>query len=769
MTHATPRPSRWRSLREHRARIAISLLPLLLLLLHTFGVLPMGALQRLDDMVYDTRLRATMPGTLNTEVVIVDIDEKSLAEVGRWPWSRQHMAQLVDTLFDDQRIALLGFDSVFAEPDDSSGLRQLQQLARGPLADQPGFAQQVQTLQAELDFDARFAHALQGRPVVMGYYFTSDREGRTSGTLPAPVLSSEALQGRRLLSTRWNGFGANLGTLAQAAPRAGFFNALPSSDGVVRALPLLAEYDGQYYESLALAMFRLLLGSPHIEPGLAQSAPSDSGTLILKSLRLRHAQPGQGTLDIPVDHRVAALVPFRGRGGPQGGSFTYVSAADVLAGRLPAGQLHNKLVLLGTTAPGLFDLRATPVGETYPGVETHANLLAGLLHGQLVTRPDYAVGYEVVMLIVAGLALALVLPLLSARWAVVYSLLLMAGLIGLNLWFYVGLQLALPLASVLVMAALTFALNMSYGYIVESRAKRELANLFGSYVPPELVDEMVKDPDRYNMTATTRELTVLFCDMRGFTQLSETMEPTQLQALLNQVFSRLTTIIRQHRGTIDKYMGDCVMAFWGAPVDTPAHASLAVRAALDMVQAIEAINREHVRTGLPIIGVGIGINTGAMCVGDMGSSLRRSYTVVGDAVNLAARLEGLTRLYGCDIIASETTQAQVPQFLWQELDRVRVKGKASAVTIHTPLGSVHAAAHASDDAHAAQTQELALWQQALQAWRNQDWPTCAKALQALQQRSPHNPLYRLYAQRLHEVQQHPHRPDWDGTTRFDSK
>lgn len=770
MTPTTPRPSRWHCLREHRARIAISLLPLLLVLLHTFGVLPMGGiLQRLDDMVYDTRLRVTMPGTLNPQVVIVDIDEKSLAEVGRWPWSRQHMAQLVDTLFDEQRIALLGFDSVFAEPDDSSGLRQLQQLARGPLADQPGFAQQVQTLQAELDFDARFARALQGRPVVMGYYFTSDREGRTSGTLPTPVLTREALQDRRLLSTRWNGFGANLETLAQAAPRAGFFNALPSADGVVRALPLLAEHEGQYYESLVLAMFRLLLGSPRVEPGLAQPDPQDSTALILKSLRLRHEAAGSTNLDIPVDHRIAALVPFRGRGGPQGGSFQYVSAADVLAGRLPPAQLQGKIVLVGTTAPGLFDLRATPVGQTYPGVETHANLLAGLLNGQLLTRPDYAVGYEVVMLIVAGLALALVLPLLSARWAVVYSLLLMAGLIGLNLWFYVGLQLALPLASVLVMAALTFALNMSYGYIVESRAKRELAHLFGSYVPPELVDEMVKDPDRYNMTATTRELTVLFCDMRGFTQLSETMEPTQLQALLNQVFSRLTTVIRQHRGTIDKYMGDCVMAFWGAPVDTPAHASLAVRAALDMVQAIEAINREHTRTGLPAIGVGIGINTGAMCVGDMGSSLRRSYTVVGDAVNLAARLEGLTRLYGCDIIASETTQAQAPQFRWQELDRVRVKGKASAVTIHTPLGSVHAAAHASNDAHAAQTQELALWQQALQAWRSQDWPTCATALQALQQRSPHNPLYRLYAQRLHEVQQQPPRPDWDGTTRFDSK
>jgi adenylate cyclase len=764
------------ALRPHGARIAITLLPLLLVLLHTLGMLPMAMLQQLDDTLYDTRLRATMPATLDERVVIVDIDEKSLAEVGRWPWSRHHMARLVNTLFEDQRIALLGFDTVFAEPDDSSGLRQLQQLASGPLADQPGFAQRLQSLQAELDFDAQFARALHNRPVVLGYYLTSDRNGRTSGTLPQPVLPADTLQGRRPHTTQWDGYGANIAQLAQAAPRAGFFNAIPSSDGVVRALPLLAEHQGQYYESLSLAMFRMLLGSPRVEPGYAQTGELG----LLKSVRLTHdATPGNpsSSLDIPVDHRVTALVPFRGPGGPQGGSFTYISAADLLAGRLPAGQLSNKIVLIGTTAPGLFDLRATPVGETYPGVETHANLLSGLLGGQLITRPDYALGYEVIVLIAAGLLLALTLPLLSARWAVVLSLGVVASVTGLNLYLYLSHGLALPLASTLVMAALAFALNMSYGYIVESRAKRELAQLFGSYVPPELVDEMVKDPDRYTMTAATRELTVMFCDMRGFTQLSETMEPTQLQALLNTVFSRLTAVIRSHRGTIDKYMGDCVMAFWGAPVDTPNHAALAVQAALDMVQAIEHINRQHARQGLPAIGVGIGINTGAMCVGDMGSSLRRSYTVVGDAVNLGARLEGLSRHYGCDIIVSETTQAQAPAFVWQELDRVRVKGKASAVTIYTARhklsdsDSANASPNtqAAQAVHAAQTQELQHWQHALQAWRAQDWPTCQQHLQTLQQQHPQNPLYHLYAQRLTQARQQTPRPDWDGTTHFDTK
>ncbi|MDO9569356.1 MAG: adenylate/guanylate cyclase domain-containing protein [Hydrogenophaga sp.] len=754
------------ALTQHGPRIAVTLLPLILVLLHALGVVPMGMLQRLDDIIYDTRLRATMPGTLDDRVVIVDIDEKSLAEVGRWPWSRNHMARLVDTLFEDQRIALLGFDTVFAEPDDSSGLRQLQQLASGPLADQPGFAQRLQSLQPKLDFDAQFARALQGRPVVLGYYFTSDRDGRTSGVLPEPVIQPEALQGRRLPATRWDGFGANIAPLVQAAPRAGFFNAITSNDGVVRSLPLLAEHEGRYYESLSLAMFRLLLDSPRVEPGFAGESQRALDHQALQSVRLtaNGAPPGSASLAIPVDQRVATLVPYRGPGGPRGGSFTYVSAADVLAGRLPIGRLNNKIVLVGTTAPGLLDLRVTPVGETYPGVETHANLIVGLLDGGLISKPDYALGYEIIVLVSAGLVLALALPLLSAGRAVALSAGVVAGVVGLNFWLYLGHGLVLPLASTLVMAVFAFALNMSYGYLVESRSKRELAQLFGTYVPPELVDEMVKHPDRYSMTATTRELTVMFCDMRGFTQLSETMEPTQLQALLNTVFSRLTTVIRNHRGTIDKYMGDCVMAFWGAPVHTPNHATLAVQAAQGMVAAIEQVNREHAREGLPAIGVGIGINTGAMCVGDMGSTLRRSYTVVGDAVNLGARLEGLSRLYGSDIIVSETTQIQATQFRWQELDRVRVKGKASAVTIFTPLDT-----HDTAPPNPEQAEELRQWQLALQAWREQDWDPCEHHLHNLRRQNEKKVLYRLYAERVALARQHPPHPMWDGTTHFETK
>jgi adenylate cyclase len=275
-----------RALSKHGARIGVTLLPLIFAVLHAVGILPLGVLHRLDDIIYDARLRATMPNTLDERVVIVDIDEKSLAEIGRWPWSRDHLARLVDTLFDEQGIAMLGFDTLFAEADHSSGLRQLQALAQGPLANQPGFAEQVRRLAPELDNDARFARALKGRPVVLGYYFTSDRDGRTSGVLPAPVLQADALGGRSMRATQWNGYGANIAALSQAAPRAGFFNAITAPDGVVRSLPLLAEHRGAYYESLSLAMFRLLLGSPRVEAGFPAQRFLPSNYQALESVRL---------------------------------------------------------------------------------------------------------------------------------------------------------------------------------------------------------------------------------------------------------------------------------------------------------------------------------------------------------------------------------------------------------------------------------------------------------------------------------------------------
>lgn len=742
---------RWR-------RVLLTLIPLALALLHVSAAMPLPLLERLDQFIYDARLRLGMSRTLDERIVIVDIDEKSIDRIGRWPWGRDKLADLTQELFARQRVSVVGFDVVFAERDNSSGLASLRALERGALAKTPGFAEQLARLAPSLDHDALFARSLHGHAAVLGYYFTSDRRGHTQGALPLPVVTGAQLRGRPLAATTWNGYGANLSELNQAAAQAGFFNTISDSDGVVRSLPLLAEYQGQYYESLALAMFRAMMGGPTVEPGFPATASLGTHDT-LESVVL---VDGTRRMALPVDERLAMLIPFRGPGGPEGGSYAYISASDLLEGKIAEGTLADKAVLIGTSAPGLQDVRTTPVGPVYPGVEAHASMLTALIDGSTIAIPDYARGFDVLQLLMVGLVLAFGLSVLPAGPALLLSAAVLIALTLLNFWLYRTQGLAMPLATALALVFTATAVNIAHGYLFESRAKRALASRFRSYVPPPLVDEMLKHPEHYSMQADSRELTVMFCDMRGFTALSECMPPLQLQALLNRVFTRLTEVIQGERGTIDKYMGDCVMAFWGAPVPAQDHAACAVRAALGMARAVEQLNQEHRAQGLPEIGVGMGLNTGLMCVGDMGSNIRLSYTVIGDAVNLGSRLEGLCKTYGVAIIASESTRSMAPGFVWQELDRVCVKGKAQAVNIYTPLGD-------QSQASALNAEELACWQQVLAHYRAQDWAQCGQSLAALRHQAPQSALYALYASRLEEMMSSPPPSDWDGATHFDTK
>jgi adenylate cyclase len=752
-----------RHLNRHWRRITLSLIPLVVFFCHVVGLMPLGVVDRIDAMLYDAHMRAAMPQTFDDRIVIVDVDEKSLAEVGRWPWSRNYMATLTDVLFDQQHITLLGFDVVFAEPDDSSGLKQLQSLAKHTLSQDPGFLARLEQLTPSLDYDGTFAKALANRPVVMGYFFTSDQAGLTSGVLPKPIMSRPDFKGFQASVTEWSGFGANLDLLVRAAPLAGFFNSLTDADGVVRALPLVVRYADNYYESLALAMFRQLIGLPQVLPGLPDAGLSGSGRGSLPSVVLKWPDK---TLSIPLDARGAVRVPFRGHGGVTGGSFAYVSASDVLTGRLPPDLLKGKIVLVGTTATGSVDLRATPVAATYPGVEVHANVLSSLLDQRYLVKPEAALGYEVVLLLSTGLALAFFLPLLRASVGVVVSVVLVLALVGLHWWLYFAYGWVLSVVPVLLMSVSVFVINVGYGYLGANRSRRELIALFGTYVPPELVQEMIRDPDHYNMRAKSEELTVMFCDLRGFTQMSERMDPLELQKLLNQVFSELTGLIGANRGTVDKYMGDCVMAFWGAPVASPMHAQLAVKTAMQMAQALGRINQTY-RAGAAanadlVISLGIGVNTGQMYVGDMGSNIRRSYTVIGDAVNLGSRLEGLSKIYGVSIVVSETTKGLVSGVVWQELDRVRVKGKQQAVTIFTPVAL-------EGDLLGSNARELSLWHDFLAAYRSQNRIECDALMGQLLQYDAAKPLYKLYADRLTLAHGQIADPAWDGATTFETK
>ncbi len=674
-------------LANHWARIAVTVLPLLFAVGHTTKLFNIGIVQTLDNIIYDAKLRWTMPRTLDPRIVIVDVDEKSLSEIGQWPWRRNQLAALTTELFDVHKISLLGFDLVFAEPDGSSGLAQLKSFADKELLANQAFQSQFKLLEPLLDFDAQFAQSLTQKNVVLSYYFTSDRQARSSGVLPEPVLPLQRLNSPSFRATLWDGFGSNIEKIAAAAPHAGFFNAIADDDGVVRSVPLLASYKGDYFESLALAMYRAHAGYPNVVPNFSRATQAgniESISLVKPANQL--AIP-QTRAVIKVDARAAVLVPYRGYGGSKGGSFQYISAADVLNKRVDAAQLTGKIVLVGSSAPGLQDLRVTPVDQTYPGVETHANVLSGMLDGKAIFTPDYALGVEVALLLLVGLTLAFVLPALTAISALGFSCVMLFLPVALNIFLFDMHGMVFPMASLILLSLFAYMLNMSYGYFVESKSKRELSKLFGSYVPPQLVEEMLLDPTNHTMKASNKEMTVMFCDLRGFTQLSENLGPAQLQHMLNGIFGRLTQLIMARRGTIDKYIGDSVMAFWGAPVSMSNHADLAVLAALDIIQAVKLINQEHRAVGLPAIKLGIGINTGIMCVGDMGSFMRRSYTVVGDAVNVASRLEKLTKKYEVSILVGPHTKHCATQFTWRQVDNVQLAGKHDIFTVYTPIES----------------------------------------------------------------------------------
>lgn len=737
---------------RHLVRTALSLSVVILLLLHASGAFQFGFIHRLENFTYDVRLNLTMPGTVDPRIVIVDIDERSLQMEGRWPWSRNKLAALMDKLFDDYKIDSLGFDVVFAEKDESSGLRSLEEIREQHLHSDARFAELVEQLRPQLDYDQRFADSMRDRKVVLGYYFRNDEdeEGRV-GLLPEPSFVAGSFSGRNISFMEATGFGANLPVLQRAAIAAGHFNPDPDEDGISRRVPMVMNLDGSSYEALSIALARVAKGSPALQAGFAEGFGVGTRYAGLEWLQL-------GDYRIPVDARVTALIPYRG---PQG-SFPYVSATDVLSGKADRSVLEGRMVLVGTTAPGLMDLRATPVQNVYPGVEIHANMIAGILDQNIKKRPAYTLGAEFVLLLSAGLLLALLLPVLTPLWATVTAVGVMGAYVAFNLVIWQYANLVLPLASGLILISMVYVINMTYGFFVESRGKRQLAGLFGQYVPPELVDEMAKNPEAISMEGESREMTVLFSDVRGFTSISEGLDPKQLSQLMNEFLTSMTHVIHENRGTIDKYMGDAIMAFWGAPLHDSNHASHAVKAGMEMLDRLETLQAEFQRRGWPQIQIGIGLNTGVMTVGNMGSEFRMAYTVMGDAVNLGSRLEGLTKNYGVQMIVSESTKNQAPEYIYRELDVVRVKGKDEPVAIYEPVCVVGEEDKSLRD-------ELKLYRETLKLYRAQNWDLAEMQFINLQNMYPQRQLYAMYIERIAYYRQNPPGADWDGVFTFQTK
>lgn len=761
----------WAHLRKSTPRILAGLLVSLVVLGHVSGHVPIRLIDQLDNIIYDARLNLTLPGGVDPNIVILDIDEKSLAlpELGRWPWGQDKMASIVNTLFDRYQIKLLGFDSVWAEKDRGSGLEVLQRLAQNELKGVPEYNKVLEKISPRLDHEALFAQALKDRPVVMGFYFNSAADALESGVLPDPSLPPDAFKPYDVSFPKRTGFGANLPSLMASASMSGHFNPTIDADGVIRRVPMFLEYKGQYYESLSMAMVRLLIGienpdhtrlgrMPDMLPGV-QLLPDAEG-LAPSAPRLALEGIGLGPLQIPVDERAQLLIPYRG----PPGSFRYISLADVYTGKVPLEDLKNKIALVGTTALGLADLRATPVSAIFPGVEVHANLIAGMISPDptaLKAMPGYLKGLELMSALVVGMALALLMAFLSPLWSLLITVGALGGFSYLNFNAWQG-GLVLPLASLLVLTLMIYVVNMAYGYLVEARSKRQFTELFGQYVPPELVDKMAEDPEKYSMEGKKEVLTVLFADVVGFTSISERLSPHELAAFINEYLTSMSMIIREEGGTLDKYIGDAIMAFWGAPVPDANHATRGVIAALRMQQGLKVLKEAFEKKGWPSIEVGVGLGSGEMTVGDMGSQVRKAYTVMGDAVNLGSRLEGITRQYGVGVLVSQETVRLAQGIVFREIDSVRVKGKDIPIQIYEPIAL-------ESKVDASTLEQLKQWEQALAAYRAQQWDDAEALLKGLERAQPEVRLFGIYLQRVAEFRLDPPGPAWDGVKKFDSK
>lgn len=740
-------PAAWYS---HLPRIGLGLAVVMLFILHSFRVINLPFIESFEGVLYDARLRATMPGTVYTQVVIIDIDEKSLKAEGRWPWGRERMGELVKQLSDHYKVAVLGMDVVFAEPENLATLNMMARLSQQGAVQSKETKAMFSKLQSMLDGDRAFARSLKDQSVVLGYYFKYENNieaENTSGKLPAPAcdLAQAASKGMKLPQAA--GYGANLPELQEAAAGGGHFIPNVDADGSIRSLPLLMAYQGGCYEALSLAVFRKALEASTV-------------TIEKGNDRWSRQNLNVGGLQIPVNEQGSAWIPYRG----YQHSFPYISAVDILQGRADPRQLEGVIALLGTTAAGLLDARATPVGNPYAGVEVHANMVAGMLDGRIKKSPTVIPAIESWLLLLVGVLMAVLLG--KASPVPVFWYALGAGVLVtiLNMVLWLSAAVVLPLASLLLLIVTLFILNMSYGFLAAERAKRLLKERWGQYVSPEVIEELMSNPALLeSMEGSSRNMTVLFSDIRNFTTISEGMEPKQLMRMMNEYLTPMTRLIidkSKYQGTIDKYIGDAIMAFWGAPLFDDHHARNAVLAALEMQQLADELSMKFKAQGWSAIRIGIGLNTGMMAVGNMGSSFRRAYTVLGDPVNLAARLEGLTKEYGVGILVSESTMQNARGIVYRELDRVRVKGKGQAVSIYEPICI-------SEEVSAAQLEHIKQFEQMLSCYRAQQWKEAGEILDNLPQSD--EVLVRLYRERITELQANASGANWDGVTTFKTK
>jgi adenylate cyclase len=615
----------------------------------TLGVLALyivrpALLEHLERRSYDLQLQ-TLAHARPAHVTIAAIDERSLAELGRWPWSRATLARLTDRL-RELGARVIAFDVFFPERE-----------ARGP---DRGFARAL----------ARAGNAVLGtvfllQPEEARHVDAAALQAARRAIEPQAIETVHGAGAPRVPLPEPHGVLANIPELQQAAARSGHVNVLTDPDGVVRRAPLVYRLGERYFPSFDIQVARAYLGALEVQLDLA-----DYG---IAELRI-------GEHAVPLDEDGRLLVRYRG----SAGSFDTVSIADILAGRADAALLRGRVVLVGNTAQGIGDMRATPYGGVFPGVEIRASIIENLLQGDYLQRPEWLTLIDLAVLAVIGILLTWLLPRLGVAAGGLLALGVAGGaLLAADFALRAeGLWLSAVYPGLL--AALLFVATTLVFYFFAFSEKRYLKLAFQHYVPPAVVEDIVQDPGKLSLGGEKRELTVLFSDIRGFTTLSEAMAPEALVRLMNRYFTAMTGRLFEQRGSLDKFIGDAIMAVFGAPLAEPSHAEHACRAALGMMAALDELRREWQAEGLPRVDIGIGINSGPVIVGNMGSAERFNYTVVGDAVNLASRIEGLNKAYGTGILVSESTYAQIDGTLCpsREVDVLRVRGRAQPVRVY---------------------------------------------------------------------------------------
>jgi adenylate cyclase len=680
-------------------------------------------------------------------VVIVDIDEDSLKEIGQWPWPRTVVADLV-TKITRLGAAGIGFDIIFAEPDRMS-----------PAIAEHSFRGIDEETRAKLDRlpnnDDVLADAIKDSRVVVGQVGAAHVEPLSPAE--ATLQTGFAIRGpdpAPYLAT-FPGLLRNVLPIEQAAAGRGLFSITPETDGIIRRVPVIMEAQGTLVPSLTMEMLRVL---------------SRAGAILVRVNEAGVQSVAVPGLEVPTDRNGRLWVHFNKHDAGR-----YVSAKDVLQGRVPMDRVRNRLVLIGTSATGLLDIKTTPLDPVIPGVEVHAQILESVLTKSLLVNPNYAIGAELVLAVLLGITIIIAAPMLSASINLLVGALLIAGLMSFSLYLFVEYNILIDFTYPLISSWLIYLVLTFVNYFREQRQRQQIRSAFGYYLSPHMVEQLARSPEKLVLGGEERRMTILFSDVRGFTTISERYkdDPQGLTRLMNRFLTPLTNAIIERKGTIDKYIGDAIMAFWNAPVDDPEQEANACDAALEMLARAEELNGELKREAEASGGdyvplrIGIGLNTGPCVVGNMGSDFRFNYSVLGDTVNLASRLESRTKDYRLPmVIGSRTAEAAKQRFAIMEIDLILVKGKKQPEAVFTVLGR----AEAEQDPRYIDLCRFNA--QMLAHFRKQEWNAALELIQRCRKSANGFDvagLYDMYEERIAAYRANPPGPDWDGVYEAESK